>query len=391
MLFRSLSVLLWFVPAASLLHSPPAGWNADTDRDQGQAIAQKIEEELESAREQNAAEPPSFLRRQPPAGKGGEAVEAQTRLMKSQLAFNRASSAGRSEEEQAIEKALATAMKSPPQVGKPQMSLPSDTELACLPDVNRCPRGWDLHGSLCIATSSYGGSCKRSSALFDMNVDERLAFARYCQAEFHCQEDCPQNFAAACPSLWTEVSANVCEAPSNYVGSCARRVSTDALTDKDKETFGFKCGARWPCAPPPERVYSDVCPQGWVLQFGQTCMAPPDYHGPCGTYVRMHGLTKLDKQVFEAACSASWPSTGRRCERDYSAPCPEGWRQRIRKGKVECISPPAYVGCSRVQRFDGSTLVEKQRWERNCQQQFPCRGANPPDMALTTPDRKSVV
>jgi len=370
--------MVWLVPtvAASVL-GVAGNPNTDAGGSQGRVAAQEIQEELEAAAEMNAAgQGVSVLRAQ-----GSLALmdsqspsEAQARLTNSQSRFHRAFNNGRSAEEQAIETDLAAALKSPLTVGKFKMQQGSEIELACLPDVNRCPKGWQLQGSLCIVAQSYKGACKSSTALFDMGVQERLAFARYCQVEFPCQESCVQNFKAICPSLWRQVSPSVCEAPSNYVGKCSRRVHTEAMTDIDKTEFGLKCGARWPCTGPPGRVYLDVCPEGWTMQFGQTCTAPADYEGPCGSFARMGGMGRPDKQAFEVACGVSWPSRGIECERDYAAPCPYGWRKRFKKGKAECISPPTYKGCSRVQTFGDLTPEEKQRWERNCRQRFPCFG-----------------
>jgi len=305
-------------------------------------------------------------------------TQAQTDLMESSSMFHRASSAGLSEEEKSVEHALATAVKSPAKVGKPEMILLADEELSCLPDVNRCPRGWEQRGLLCVATPSYTGACKPSAALFGMREEERLAFARYCQVDFHCQEDCPENLEEVCPSLWIEIGTNLCEAPRNYVGKCASRVRTDAMSNEDKLNFGLKCGARWPCAAPPAHVYTDVCPVGWALQYGHVCMAPHDYEGSCGRVFRMSGRSDSDKQKLEAYCAVSWPKK-EKCVRDYAAPCPHGWRERIKNGKVECVGPAENPmlggdGCSRVQTFSEKTPVEKQRFERNCGHRFPCRG-----------------
>lgn len=310
---------------------------------------------------------------------------AETNLMDAHSRFHRASSGGLSKEEKTIERALSEAMsKSPSTVGRPVLNLTRDVEVSCLPDVARCPKHW-VHESLtCKATASYVGVCAPSTAWFDLSVEARLAFARYCQAELHCQGDCPQNFEAVCPSLWNEISPNVCAAPRGYVGSCPHRVRTDAMTKEDKFNFGLKCGARWPCALPPDHVYTDVCPESWTLHFGQTCIAPREYRGPCGRFVRLGGSTKSNKQALEAACGISWPSK-KRCEKDYSASCPVGWQERIKAGKTfDCVAPSEYRGCSRVQAFEDFTPVEKQRWERNCGQHFPCHGESRPNVNQAT-------
>jgi len=238
--------------------------------------------------------------------------------MNAQSRFHSASSQGFSQEEKAIEHALAQAMKSPSKVGRPDFNVTADEELSCLPDVARCPKGWDQDGHLCKATAAYVGPCSPGVALFDMTQEERLAFARYCQVDWHCQTDCTQYFGATCPSLWKEIGLGVCAAPSNYVGGCSHRVHTDTMATADKVNFGLKCGARWPC-------------------------------------------------------KVSLPSK-EPCEKDYAASCPYGWHGRVKAGKAECVSPATYEGCSRVQSFGEFTPLDKQRWERNCGQRFPCRG-----------------
>jgi len=307
-----------------------------------------------------------------PAQNAGSS-EAQARLMHSQTSFNRAFSSGASSEEQAVEKSLAAAMKAPMKLGKPEMTVTDEQALTCLPDVNSCPRGWDLQGTLCTS-SSYQGKCKPSVSLFEMTTEEKLAFARYCKVEFQCQGSCPQDLMSACPSLWTQIGEELCEAPSNYVGSCASRVDTHGMTSEDKISFGSKCGARWPCAPPPAHIYSETCPEGWSLNSGLTCTAPVDYQGSCGRSANLSGLSTLDKQRFEAACGVSWPVRKARCEKDFSARCPSGWRERTLRGQSECLAPPKYDVCSAVQRFNHMTPADKQRWERNCAAAFPCKG-----------------
>jgi len=308
-----------------------------------------------------------------PAGNGA-ASEAQARLMHSQTSFNQASSVGATSEEKAVEASLASAMQAPMHVGKPEMTVSEEQALACLPDINACPRGWTLQGTICTSTS-YQGTCKPSVSLFEMTTEEKMTFARYCKVEFDCQSECPADLTSACPSLWTQIGKELCEAPSNYVGSCASRVDTHGMTSEDKISFGQKCGARWPCAPPAEHIYSEVCPQGWTLSAGQTCTAPAAYQGPCGSSADMSGMSTSDKQSFEATCGVSWPVSQARCEKNYAAQCPSGWRERTIGGHSECIAPPQYEGCSAVQSFAHMSPIDKQRWERNCAAAFPCKGA----------------
>jgi len=171
---------------------------------------------------------------------GNAASEAQTHLMHSQTSFNQASSVGATSEEKAVEASLAAAMNAQMHVGKPEMTVSEEQSLTCLPDVNACPRGWTLQGPVCTSTS-YQGKCKPSVSLFDMTTEEKMTFARYCKVEFDCQSECPADLTSTCPSLWTQIGEELCEAPSNYVGNCASRVDTHGMTSEDKVCGGFAC------------------------------------------------------------------------------------------------------------------------------------------------------
>jgi len=148
-----------------------------------------------------------------------------------------------------------------------------------------------------------------------MNFEQKLAVAQQCKVEFPCQGDCAQDFTVACPSMWREVDASVCEAPVTYSGNCAKLLDTSDMSEKDKYTFGIQCGARWPCL---------------------------DASKVSGT----------------SSCSA----------KDYKAACPAGW---FADG-VHCKAPATYKGCSPCQRFDDMSPAEKQDWEQLCHASFPC-------------------
>lgn len=302
-----------------------------------------------------------------------EVKDSLTRLMNSQTLFNQASSKDRTDAEKALEKEIASAMKAPLQVGSPELPEAASEQFTCLPDLNRCPQKWNTHGaSLCTAGESYQGPCKSPVSLTGMGTEERLAFAKYCGVEFHCQEDCAQDFEEICPSLWKQIADGVCEAPPSYAGQCQRRVDTSNMSTADRATFALKCGARWACSPPASHKYSDVCPEKWSLKSGSVCVAPHGYHGPCPSLVRMKGMSSIAKQKFEVDCEVTWPLI-HACKRDYTAKCPVGWRHVTRRGQIECEAPAWFTKCGRIQRFSHMTPDQKQIWENKCFQRFPCR------------------
>lgn len=375
----------YFVPALCMQISGQivVSANHSIEYEKGKVAAQEIRDLLAKVTPTRVQMPQSLqhLRVEHQHGEdqsplGPAAKESQLRLINSGTLFNAASSAGQTEAEKAIEKDLTSAMKFKTARGKPNMPRPEITPLGCLPDVNKCPKEWSAGGALCFAPNHYEGPCRKRVSLFDMEIEARLAWARFCQADFHCQEDCPQNVRAVCPSLWQEISTDVCQAPRNYVGGCDHRLLTRAMSDSDKISFGLRCGARWPCATPLRHNYHDVCPEGWRLQFGQVCAAPPSYTGPCKGLLHMHGMSVADKQAFEAKCNVSWQVSKSMCERDYSAPCPDAWRKVLRNGDSECVAPPTYDRCGRVQRFSHLTPEDKRSWERKCEQYFPCRSTD---------------
>lgn len=371
---------------ADFVFSAPQQWDQEvlisgaSALDWGKAEGQKFEKIITNATSDlNSGSPFALVHRQgqnqhnrDPAPLDN-ARDVIAYLTKTENMFNQANSLGLSEAEKAIEKGLADAMQSKPRAGRPALPVLTSTSLTCLPDVNRCPKLWERHGTLCKANANYTGGCKKAIPLFEMSVEERLAFARFCKTEFQCQEDCGQNFEVPCPSLWREISANICQAPNNYVGECDRRLRTNAMSDDDKAMFGFECGARWPCLPPPAHAYGETCPEGWALQFGQTCSAPTWYQGPCQHFVQMRGMTVAEKQTFENVCDVSWPDRGVDCERDYASHCPYGWQHFGKNGKTWCVAPPTYDRCARSQEFSNMSPEDKRTWEQNCEQRFPCR------------------
>lgn len=308
------------------------------------------------------------------ASTGDEGMdEGRANIVATQLSFNAASQTGETREEATIRGDIAEAMRSPSVLGKPVRSMPrSEQVLKCLPDLSACPEGWSRNGALCFASAGYSGPCISPVAIDALAAPEKMAYARQCKVSFPCQQDCEVDGGQPCPSLWTEIDSGVCQAPSNYVGECSKVVNISSFTSRDKQIFESRCGARWPCRPPSPRLYHDVCPLGWTLQFGQVCGAPPTYAGPCASVLQMRGATVPNKQQLEAACNVSWPSLSETCERDYGS-CPVGWLEVGPQDAQECRAPFSYTQCGVVKSFVGVGPDEKRRWARLCGQTFPCR------------------
>jgi len=325
-----------------------------------------------------SAQKTTFLRT-----RGDEQKANQQKFMEAVTAFDDAASHGSTPEEQATKRDLAKAMATPSTVGKPDHRLPAEA-LECQPDLMTCPRDWHSRGVLCYAGPTYAGPCAPEMDLFRLSIEEKLAFAQYCQVIFPCQEDCMQDFRSDCPSMWQQLDAG-CSAPVEYAGGCNRFVDTSEMSDKDKFLFGVNCGARWACLPPPFHVYDDVCPQSWVLQFGQVCTSPNEYRGPCGHTVQMAGMLTAEKKQFEASCAVSWPvARAPSCVRDFTA-CPLGWLRVAAKGTVHCQAPLTFTQCSAWQDFATMSPSEKEEWQHVCGQSFPCRSRDSCGKDWSTP------
>lgn len=295
------------------------------------------------------------------------AKDSRGELMAAASLFNKASSQD-TEEQQAVEDALRDAMSSPSHLEAPEREMQSNVAAACLPDYAKCPKEWIQKGVLCFAPSDYNGVCSLEADLSEMNLEQKQAFANICNVEFPCQEDCPQDFSETCPSLWREIANGVCSAPAQYEGPCSVRLSVASMSEEDKYAFSIRCGARWQCAGTKKRNYQDICPLGWSLQFGKICTAPLAYNGPCEHTAYMQGASVQDKKRFEANCGVSWPSNRGTCTHDYAAPCPYGWLAR-----KDCIAPPTYQTCSRIQKFSGMGPADKEDWAKTCKVEFPCK------------------
>lgn len=305
--------------------------------------------------------------------------ESRGELLAASSLFNAASSET-SQEQQAAENALRQAMSTPTKVGSPDRGVTDYTSRACLPDFTKCPSGWAQRGVFCRANDSYSGRCAAEVDMSNMNVEQKLAFANFCEVAFPCQGECAQDFRHTCPSLWREVSAGICSAPLQYEGNCAMQLNTDGMSEDDKYTWSVRCGARWPCGARKQHVYEDICPIGWSLQFGKVCTAPSDYQGPCEPTAYLSGATVADKKSFEATCHAEWREMGNDCIHDFTAPCPFGWF-----GESLCIAPSTYNVCGKSQAFSMMTPAAKEDWASTCKVKFPCRDRETCEKAYSAP------
>mmetsp|Transcript_155251 Transcript_155251/g.476886 ORF Transcript_155251/g.476886 Transcript_155251/m.476886 type:complete len:279 (-) Transcript_155251:47-883(-) len=119
-----------------------------------------------------------------------------------------------------------------------------------------------------------------------------------------------------------------------------------------------------------DRDYSAPCPQGWAdVGDAGNCSAPLGYSGACPALVSYGQLTPLEKQRRAAACGTEFACLGAGSP-DYEAGCPRGWAQR----DGECVAPGTYMGpCVGRKSFAGMTYAQKRAWGIACRVDWPPR------------------
>jgi len=116
------------------------------------------------------------------------------------------------------------------------------------------------------------------------------------------------------------------------------------------------------------RDYAAPCPDGWQVA-GKQCVAPKGYSGGCKTLQRFDGFDALERGEFARECDAPWPCKDT-CARDWAQLCPAGWDD---VGAGFCESEAGDVGsCSNRYNFDGFSIDQKERLAKVCDFTWPC-------------------
>ena len=114
-----------------------------------------------------------------------------------------------------------------------------------------------------------------------------------------------------------------------------------------------------------------LCPDGFVLlPQSQSCLAGQDYEGPCSERAYdFHTLSIRAKRRWSELCLASWPCIW--CERDFSKPCPDGWRQTA---GGTCEAAVEYDGpCSPNADLSGFNAAMLEQWSSHCGAYWSCK------------------
>lgn len=183
-----------------------------------------------------------------------DADRIRIKLMAAQALMNAASRVGIEDDEKSIlneiESSLSGATSAAALEAK-VLQMDGDEPALKQEDTSSCPLGWQQHGTICKAGTSYHGPCSAEFDLRTINNEQRLAMRRFCKMSFPLLESsiCGKGeFSSHCPSHWLEIGKSICQAPANYGGACDGVLDSSRMSAADKQAFATKCGARWPCA-----------------------------------------------------------------------------------------------------------------------------------------------
>ena len=119
-----------------------------------------------------------------------------------------------------------------------------------------------------------------------------------------------------------------------------------------------------------ERNWEAPCPDGWRHVGSGQCVAPSFYVGGCAVKQLFEGVGVDERVKFASNCEAVWPcADGCAAGRDYDG-CPLQWSDL---GDGLCSSPAGAV-CGSDYKFTLMSVKQKQEFSIACESEWPCRG-----------------
>lgn len=116
----------------------------------------------------------------------------------------------------------------------------------CPRDMSGCPTSWSDKGNgSCEPPAGYDGSCAATN-VEELSVEQKEDFAWKCKASWPCMPSCKLDFGT-CPDAWENLDG-LCLAPSTYDGTCSPAMMFSSLSSQQKANWAAMCNARWPCA-----------------------------------------------------------------------------------------------------------------------------------------------
>lgn len=111
-------------------------------------------------------------------------------------------------------------------------------------DYDACPSGWERsQPGFCTGASPNG--CAQLFKFDEMQTAQKQELASVCGFSWPCKSEC-QEFRSRCPEGW-QLEGSACLAPSSYSGACASEIDTSGMSSAQKKEFGTKCGVKFGC------------------------------------------------------------------------------------------------------------------------------------------------
>ena len=116
----------------------------------------------------------------------------------------------------------------------------------CPRGMSGCPTSWvDKGNGVCSPPEDYDGLCAAVDVAA-LSREQKEDFAWQCRASWPCVPSCKLDFGT-CPDTWDNLNG-LCLAPSTYDGSCSPAMLFSSFTSQQKAAWAAMCSARWPCA-----------------------------------------------------------------------------------------------------------------------------------------------
>jgi len=111
-------------------------------------------------------------------------------------------------------------------------------------DYDACPSGWERsQPGFCTGASPNG--CAQLFKFDEMQTAQKQELASVCGFSWPCKSEC-QEFRSRCPEGW-QLEGSTCLAPSSYSGACASEIDTSGMSSAQKKELGTKCGVKFGC------------------------------------------------------------------------------------------------------------------------------------------------
>lgn len=199
---------------------------------------------------------------------------------------------------------------------------------------------------------------------------------------------CIRDYSQLCPSGWVDSGdASTCQAPKDYQGKCKPKLAWGGLTPQQKRQQASRCAAAFPCLDQCAADYSQPCPQGWLQDVNQDCLAPTGYSGRCVLRKSFSGMKQSEKTAWGKACDVSWPcrksiqnsqeidrmrvkgGLNQDCVSDYEQACPEHYELK----EKFCVAPEGSSGRCGFELSSKYNQEEKAAYAKSCNVAWPCK------------------